>query len=102
MSLRYSDKPWVKQYDKGVPATIEVPTHPVQHFLEEGARRIPVSYTHLDVYKRQITCMLCNQLMSQIGFSHRSWGQAIVENIRNNISTVRPGDRAMFNCYLVE
>ena len=43
MSLRYSDKPWVKQYDKGVPATIEVPTHPVQHFLEEGARRIPTN-----------------------------------------------------------
>ena len=41
MSLRYSDKPWVKQYDKGIPGTIDVPTHPVQHFLEEGARRIP-------------------------------------------------------------
>ena len=41
MSLRYSDKPWVKSYDKGIPATIDVPNHPVQHFLEEGARRIP-------------------------------------------------------------
>jgi hypothetical protein len=41
MSLRYSDKPWVNNYDKGVPATVELPTHPVQHFLEEGARRIP-------------------------------------------------------------
>ena len=59
MSLRYSDKPWVKNYDKGVPATIDIPAHPVQHFLEEAARRIPdnpapVSYTHLDVYKRQL------------------------------------------------
>ena len=41
MSLRYSDKPWVNNYDKGVPATVELPTHPVQHFLEA------VSYTHL-------------------------------------------------------
>ena len=41
MSLRYSDKPWVKNYDKGVPATIDIPAHPVQHFLEEAARRIP-------------------------------------------------------------
>ncbi len=41
MSLQYSDKPWTKQYDKGVPATVEVPTHPIQHFLEEAARRVP-------------------------------------------------------------
>jgi long-chain acyl-CoA synthetase len=41
MSLSYSDKPWTKLYDEGVPETIEVPTHPVHHFLEEGARRVP-------------------------------------------------------------
>ena len=41
MSLRYADKPWIQSYDSGVPATIDVPTHPVQHFLEEGARRVP-------------------------------------------------------------
>jgi len=43
MSLRYSDKPWIKSYDQGVPAIVEVPNYPVQHFLEEGARRIPDS-----------------------------------------------------------
>jgi long-chain acyl-CoA synthetase len=41
MSLHYADKPWIKSYDKGVPETIDVPNHPVQHFLEEGARRVP-------------------------------------------------------------
>lgn len=41
MSLHYADKPWTKSYDKGVPETIDVPSHPVQHFLEEGARRVP-------------------------------------------------------------
>ena len=41
MSLQYADKPWTKSYDKGVPSTIEVPDHPIQHFLEEGARRVP-------------------------------------------------------------
>ncbi len=41
MSLTYADKPWTKSYDKGVPETIDVPNHPVQHFLEEGARRVP-------------------------------------------------------------
>ena len=43
MSLHYADKPWTKSYDKGVPESIDVPTHPVQHFLEEGARRQPGS-----------------------------------------------------------
>ncbi|HMT22358.1 MAG TPA: AMP-binding protein, partial [Promineifilum sp.] len=41
MSLHYADKPWTKSYDKGVPETIDVPSHPVQYFLEEGARRVP-------------------------------------------------------------
>src|SRR5690606_27001634 len=41
MSLHYADKPWTKSHAKGVPETIEVPSHPVQHFLEEGARRVP-------------------------------------------------------------
>ena len=41
MSLTYADKPWIKSYDKGVPETIEVPDYPVQHFLEEAARRVP-------------------------------------------------------------
>jgi long-chain acyl-CoA synthetase len=41
MSLHYADKPWTKSYDRGVPETIDVPAHPVQYFLEEGARRVP-------------------------------------------------------------
>ena len=43
MSLHYADKPWTKSYDKGVPETIDVPAHPVQHFLEEAARRVPTN-----------------------------------------------------------
>ncbi len=41
MSQLYADKPWIKNYDKGVPETIEVPAHPIQHFLEETTRRVP-------------------------------------------------------------
>ena len=41
MSLHYADKPWVKNYDQGVPETIDVPSYPVQYFLEEAARRVP-------------------------------------------------------------
>lgn len=43
MSLSYSDKPWLKSYDKGVPTSMDVPNYPVQHFLEEGVRRLPDS-----------------------------------------------------------
>ena len=41
MSLKYADKPWTKSYDKGVAETIDVPHHPIQYFLEEGARKVP-------------------------------------------------------------
>jgi long-chain acyl-CoA synthetase len=35
------DRPWVKNYDKGVPATIEYPKGPVFQFLEQSARKYP-------------------------------------------------------------
>lgn len=36
MSLSYSDKPWLKSYDKGVPTSMDVPNYPVQHFLKRA------------------------------------------------------------------
>ncbi len=59
MSSPYAAKPWLKQYDEGVPATIDVPNYPVFHFLEEAARQYPenpaiifkgrrISYKQLD------------------------------------------------------
>jgi long-chain acyl-CoA synthetase len=38
-----SDKPWVKYYDEGVPATIDYPDIPVYNFLEEAAKNYPDS-----------------------------------------------------------
>jgi long-chain acyl-CoA synthetase len=35
------DRPWLKQYDKGVPYTIEYPPVPLFFFLEEAARKHP-------------------------------------------------------------
>ena len=32
-----NDRPWVKNYDKGVPATIEYPKGPVFQFLDNAA-----------------------------------------------------------------
>lgn len=36
-----SNKPWLANYDKGVPQTIEYPSVPLFHFLEEAARKYP-------------------------------------------------------------
>ncbi|MBP9502658.1 MAG: long-chain fatty acid--CoA ligase [Candidatus Promineofilum sp.] len=60
MSLTYADKPWVKSYDKGVPATIDVPDYPVHHFLEEAARRVP-NQTALIFQGREVTYAEANQ-----------------------------------------
>ena len=36
-----NDRPWVKNYDKGVPATIEYPSGPVFQFLDNAAQKYP-------------------------------------------------------------
>jgi len=37
------ERPWLKQYDEGVPQTIEYPSIPLFYFLEENARKHPDS-----------------------------------------------------------
>jgi long-chain acyl-CoA synthetase len=37
------ERPWVKQYDKGVPATLEYPPIPLFALMEEAARKYPDS-----------------------------------------------------------
>lgn len=41
MTVTYANKPWIKEYDKGVPATVDYPNHTVHHFLEESAKNFP-------------------------------------------------------------
>jgi len=36
-----SNRPWLANYDKGVPQTFEIPQVSLQHFLEESARKYP-------------------------------------------------------------
>ena len=36
-----TDKPWLANYDKGVPQTFEIPQVPLFQFLEESARKYP-------------------------------------------------------------
>lgn len=68
MSLSYSDKPWIKSYDKGVPATIEVPDYPVHHFLEEAARRVP-DHTALIFQGKEVTYAEFNQSADAVAAS---------------------------------
>ena len=41
MSNSYSDKPWLKNYEKGVPATVDVPDQTLIDLLEETCRKYP-------------------------------------------------------------
>ena len=43
MTITYADKPWLDQYDAGVPATVDVPNHSLQYFLEESAKNYPAN-----------------------------------------------------------
>ena len=36
-----NNRPWLANYDKGVPQTIDYPKAPLFHFLEEAARQYP-------------------------------------------------------------
>jgi len=36
-----NEKPWLAHYDKGVPQTIDIPSVPLFHFLDESARKYP-------------------------------------------------------------
>lgn len=68
MSLSYADKPWIKNYDKGVTATIEVPDYPVHHFLEEGARRVP-NNTALIFQGKEVSYAELNQAADAVAAS---------------------------------
>ena len=41
MTLTYSDKPWVKTYDEGIPGSINYPKVPLQQFLVDTAKKYP-------------------------------------------------------------
>jgi len=59
------ERPWLRNYDKGVPATIDYPKVPLHHFLEESARKYPehactifkgavITYREMDVITDKI------------------------------------------------
>lgn len=65
MSSPYAEKPWIKQYDEGVPATIDVPDYPLSHFLEEAARNYP-EHAALIFKGRRISYRQLNELTDAV------------------------------------
>lgn len=41
MEMTYADKPWLKMYDKGVPATVDIPQETILDMLDGVARKYP-------------------------------------------------------------
>lgn len=69
MTVMPSEKPWVKNYDPGVPETIDLPIHPLQDFLTNAAQKYgdktalvfkgkEISYAELDSMTDQIAAAL--------------------------------------------
>ena len=61
MNSPYAEKPWLKQYDEGVPAMIDVPDYPLHHFLEEAARNYAEN-TAVIFKDRRITYRQLNEM----------------------------------------
>jgi long-chain acyl-CoA synthetase len=69
--VTYTDRPWTKKYDPGVPASLKpYPEVPVQHFLQEAAKKHPdstvlISSAKLPVIGRQAASLTYAQLERQ-------------------------------------
>ena len=40
-------RPWIRHYEQGVPAQLNIPDRPLTWLLDQTVSRYPVSYTHL-------------------------------------------------------
>ncbi|MCA9959197.1 MAG: long-chain fatty acid--CoA ligase [Anaerolineales bacterium] len=65
MSSPYAEKPWIKRYDEGIPATIDIPDYPLFHFLEESASKYP-EHTAIIFKGRRISYRQLNELTDAI------------------------------------
>src|SRR5260221_12086736 len=69
--MQYSDKPWTKHYDPGVPTTLyPYPAHPFYQFIQEIAKQAPntvatITSAHLPVVGRPKAVLTYAQLDAQ-------------------------------------
>lgn len=65
MSVRLADKPWLKNYDAGVPLAVEYPNHTLQKFVEDAARKHP-NHAALIFKGNKITYRTLNRLSYRV------------------------------------
>lgn len=65
MTATYSDKPWLKNYEKGVPESVEIPDQPLHRFLEESATKYP-DHTAIIFKGRKISYRELNSLADNL------------------------------------
>lgn len=68
--VTYTDRPWTKMYDPGVPKTIDYPDVPIHGFLQEAARKSPnsvalISSAHVPVMGRISSTLSYSELDKQ-------------------------------------
>jgi long-chain acyl-CoA synthetase len=74
-------RPWIKHYETGVPATVAIPRQPLYRFLESAARRHPLR-TALIFYGRRISYRELNEAATRFALGLQQLG-------------VQKGDRTM-------
>ncbi|MFQ3645878.1 MAG: long-chain fatty acid--CoA ligase [Anaerolineae bacterium] len=60
--VTYADKPWIKNYDPGIPAHLEYPDKPLHAFLTETARRVPAATALISSAKVPVAGRLASEL----------------------------------------
>src|SRR5438105_1747256 len=60
----HSDRPWLRAYDAGVPAEIEIPDRPLDSFLSASAARVP-SRDAIRFFGRSLTYSELDGLVSR-------------------------------------
>ncbi|MHB8566306.1 MAG: long-chain-fatty-acid--CoA ligase [Nitrososphaerales archaeon] len=63
-NLTVPPRPWLRFYPKGVPASIDYPNKPVQHFLSESAKKYPARIA-LNFQGKRITYRELDQLSNK-------------------------------------
>ena len=68
--VTYADKPWVKNYDKTVAATLNYPNVPLHSFLTDTAKKMPdapalITSAHVPVAGRLSSALSYRQLEEQ-------------------------------------
>ena len=79
--ITYSDRPWVKHYDAGIPETLTYPAVPLHSFLRQMAQKRPQSPALLSTAKLPVIGRLTSRLTySELDQSSDAFAAALIAN----------------------